>query len=193
MSLSSFDFLPTSTYSYIEVKEAYDAIMDSMVFLTPFSEGVLPYSESAKEHFLDCQKLFLLNNIVFLISLVIFIVFSILKYRNIFKNISFKGISFKSIFSFLVLAFLLVLVIYCFIDEDAAFTFFHSILFPGKTNWIFSPFLDPIINYFTMDFFLFCGGSIFIIFVGLLLINLIKEIIFYKRSKKEENINKLAK
>lgn len=184
MSLSGFDFKSDPTYTYLEVKNAYNDIMDSMVFFAPFKEGVLPFSESAEAHFLDCQKLFLLSNLVCLFSGIIYLVLLILNKKSMFKNIYFKGISFRTIFASLIFISLLALVIYVLIDENAAFAFFHSILFPGKTNWLFDPSTDPIINYFTLHFFLLCGAIIFIIFVGLYLFNLIKEIYKYNKRKK---------
>jgi integral membrane protein (TIGR01906 family) len=51
------------------------------------------------------------------------------------------------------------------IDFDRAFVVFHTLFFPGKTNWIFDWRTDPIILILPQDFFRNCG----ILIVALLL------------------------
>ena len=51
------------------------------------------------------------------------------------------------------------------LDFDRAFVVFHSIFFPGKTNWIFDWREDPIILFLPQEFFRNCA----ILILGLLL------------------------
>ena len=63
--------LPINTgYSYDTIKEAYDAVLDFLVYGTQFSTGALKYSEEGKNHFIDCKFLFDLNLYGLIISLI---------------------------------------------------------------------------------------------------------------------------
>ncbi len=179
--------------TYAELKLCYDSLMDSLIFFEPFSLGnVFIYSEEGMNHFLDCVPLFLLNNIVFLISSIGLIITTTLLKLNKFTLLKFKNFSLKSWISFGVLFLLLIIVIWALINFYSLFTCFHNLFFPGKTNWIFYPSKDPVINMFQESFFALCAGLIGTIFGTLLLIPIIKDIyliIKNKKTKKEiENI-----
>ena len=45
-------------YSHEVIKEAFDDVMDYLVFGDEFKTGQLEYSEEGKAHFEDCKKLF---------------------------------------------------------------------------------------------------------------------------------------
>ena len=52
-------------------------------------------------------------------------------------------------------------------DFDRAFVVFHALFFPGKTNWLFDPNEDQIINILPQEFFRSCAILIFgILLVG---------------------------
>jgi integral membrane protein (TIGR01906 family) len=53
-------------------------------------------------------------------------------------------------------------------DFDRAFVIFHRIFFPGKDNWIFNYYTDPIILVLPQTFFMNCA---ILIGVGLLLLS----------------------
>lgn len=175
--------------SYIELKTCYDSLMDSLIFFEPFSLGnVFIYSEEGMNHFLDCVPLFLLNNIVFLVTSIGLIITTTLLKLKKFTLLKFKNFSIKSWISFFVLFLLLIIVIWALINFYTLFSAFHHIFFPGKSNWVFYPDKDPIINMFQESFFALCAGVIGITFGVLLLIPIIKDIyliIKNKKSKKE--------
>ena len=50
-------------------------------------------------------------------------------------------------------------------DFNRAFVIFHSIFFPGKTNWIFDWRTDPIILLLPEDFFRNCAILILVLLV----------------------------
>ena len=50
-------------------------------------------------------------------------------------------------------------------DFDRAFVIFHSIFFPGKTNWIFDWRTDPIILLLPEDFFRNCAILVLVLLV----------------------------
>ena len=51
------------------------------------------------------------------------------------------------------------------LDFDRAFVVFHSIFFPGKTNWLFDWREDPIILLLPQDFFRNCAILIFALLI----------------------------
>lgn len=53
------------------------------------------------------------------------------------------------------------------IDFERLFLFLHGVLFPGKTNWVFDPDTDPVINILPEEFFLQCMIVIAVLLVGL--------------------------
>jgi integral membrane protein (TIGR01906 family) len=67
-------------------------------------------------------------------------------------------------------------------DFDRAFTVFHTLFFPGKTNWIFDWRLDPIILVLPQEFFMHCA---MLIGGGLLVFSLLVLILTGAAEKKE--------
>ena len=53
------------------------------------------------------------------------------------------------------------------LDFERAFVVFHSVFFPGKTNWVFDWYADPIIRVLPQEFFMDCA-----ILIGLGLITM---------------------
>ena len=134
---------------------SFNELMSCLVFYKePFSEGVFAFSESGMKHFLDCRILFTLDLVVFAISLPLFLA------------------------NFVPIILLGAFAIFALIDVDSAFKFFHSILFPGKTNWVFDPKTDPIINALPMEVFLSYGiiilSIIFIVLISVITVNSIR-------------------
>ena len=169
---------------------SFNELMDSLVFYKPFSEGVFPYSESGMNHFLDCRILFTIDLIVLVVSFVIFFLYLILNRLNVIKLYKIKGFSILFFASFVPIIVLGALAIFALIDVNAAYEFFHAVLFPGKTNWIFDPSEDPIINALPEQFFLDCGILIFGIMLIILLIVIIFNIV---RKVKEYSIKSFSK
>jgi len=75
----------------------------------------------------------------------------------------------------------------CAIDFDTAFTVFHSIFFPGKTNWRFNSRTDEIITALPEVFFMRCAilivSGIVIISLVLILVPTVKKFINGKRRR----------
>ena len=162
---------------------SFNELMDSLVFYKPFSEGVFDYSPSGMNHFLDCRILFTLDLLALPISFVLFLTYSFLIKFNVIKVYRIKGFSILFFASFVPIILLGALGIYALIDVNSAYAFFHTVLFPGKENWIFNPVTDPIINALPEQFFLDCGILIF----GVMLIILLVVIIFNIVRKVKQN------
>ncbi len=186
MHIGPLDLMDRSGRSYLEIKEAYDDILDSLLFFYPFKEGNFPYSESGMSHFLDCIPLFLLNNITLIVSFAVFISLFILNKKKVFNNVKiFSLFTFTSLIPLFLTFLLIIVAIIASIDFNFAFTIFHHIFFPGKENWFFDYLTDPIILIFNIQFFIDCAiliFSIILIFYSLPIIKDIKERIKNKKS-----------
>ncbi len=157
--IDAFDLPSSSGFTKTEIKIAYDEVLDYLTnpCTTTFSAGNMKFSSDGAAHFLDCKKLFTTNFVVLLLSS-FFISFTIFfKKRKkittaLFINhspIFWSGIT--TLVSTLICGILIPL------DPESAFTIFHKIFFPGKTNWVFNPYTDEIINVLPQDFFFNCA------------------------------------
>lgn len=166
--------LTQTGFSKAEIKEAYNGILD---FLTlpgkEFSTGTLKYSSDGMDHFYDCKTLFSLNTSVLFFSSATIIFLMLLKRFGKIKINTYKGFSpfFYSAVAALVIP--LFLVIFISLNFEKAFRVFHKIFFKGKSNWVFNPNTDEIINILPEQFFMNCAiliaASIFVLsFVFLL-------------------------
>ena len=165
-------------YTYSEIKDAYDDVIDYTTSNKEFKTGNLKYSDEGYDHFRDCKILFLLDFILLAISGIILI----LK-RLFLKNIKihnhsigyYSGISLLSIFTIL-------LVSYFIIGFDRFFTLFHNFFFRGKANWLLDPETDEIINIFPNQFFINCSIIIILLITIISVILIINDRINYKKN-----------
>ena len=150
-----------------EIRRAYDEMMDFCIGLTDeFSTGVLPWSQSGRDHFVDVKKLFLLDLWVLGISAAVLVadgVFrsrrKVLPYRFLGRGPGFwAAAGLGGVFS--------VIGLLAAVDFSRAFVVFHTIFFPGKTNWLFDWRTDAIILILPEEFFRNCA----ILIVALLLV-----------------------
>ena len=167
-----------SGYTYNDIKEAYDDILNYSTLNKPFSTGKLKHSAEGESHFKDCKKLFLIDFIVLGISTIIFI----LK-KKMFNNIKLFNYSIEFYSSCLVIfLFTSILFVTLTVGFDRCFEIFHNIFFLGKENWLFNPETDEIINILPQQYFMNCAILIFII-SGIISIAIILKEIIEKRFK----------
>lgn len=162
-----------SGFTETEIKQAYDEMMDSCVFGKEFSTGVMKYSESGKAHFADVAVLFRLDFIVLIVSTVILVIAWILSKKGIKPDYKIHTPRYNG--SVLLLVVTVLLGFLCAIDFNKAFVTFHHIFFPGKTNWIFDPYEDEIINVLPEEFFRNCAILIALVMIGLCAFFIISE------------------
>lgn len=140
------------------IVEAYDEILD---FLTipgrEFGSGRIPYSEQGKGHFEDCKVLFDLNRNAFLASLYVVVLLLVWHKCGIARLVKPKGRSLTFWAGVGTLGFFAVLALVVAPNFSAAFTIFHKLFFPGKSNWMFNPYDDPIILFMPIEFFMNCA------------------------------------
>ena len=178
------DALNITAYSGADrntIIEAYDELLDYLTIPgKEFSTGDFEYSEEGKSHFVDCKALFDLNLYAFIISLVGVITLLALAFSGVFRlwhpfgmNIGFSSGAF-TLGGFLVIGGLAAL------DFNTAFTIFHKLFFPGKTNWYFDWYEDQIIRILPKDFFMNCAILILVSIITLCLVSILQGLLTRK-------------
>lgn len=162
--------------SVSHIKQAYGEMLDYCMGLSnTFSVGILPFSESGASHFADVRNLFILDLAVFAVSGIALLILCL----TVRKPTGLAGHTpgFWSAVglgaSFLVMGGLVAM------DFEKAFTVFHKIFFPGKDNWVFDIYDDPVINMLPAEFFANCALLIF----AVILVSCIG-LLIYDRKKK---------
>lgn len=178
--------LPSKTgFSYNEIKESYDDVLDYCIFNKPFSTGNLKYSEEGKDHFRDCKRLFIFNFIVLGITSIIIII-----KKKWFSDIKFLRHSIGFCSSMLTLGlFIIITLISAILGFNKSFTLFHNILFMGKDNWLFNSTKDEIIKILPERYFMNCGLLIIFIICIISLSLIINEI--YKKKYCQKKVNNI--
>ena len=149
--LDALDIPAASGVSREEARANYDAVMK---FLSPFSDDAfsLPtfaWSTDGAAHFEDCKVIF--NGVYLaggLAALMLVLIGLFGGYRDR-RTLRVSGTA--------TLAIPLLLFAAVAIDFDGAFVLFHTVFFPGATNWIFDAAVDPIITILPAEFFLHCA------------------------------------
>jgi len=150
-----------------EIRTAFDEMLDYCLGKTDvFSTGVLRWSESGKSHFTDVRGLFLLDLRVLAVSAVLLVLLLPLARFALKRRPArllgrgpcfWAGAGLGAVF--LAVGGLAAL------DFDRAFVVFHSLFFPGKTNWLFDPSTDQIINILPQTYFMDCAILILAILI----------------------------
>ena len=183
--IEAMDLPGYSGYTAEEIRTAYNAILDYLTLPgREFSTGIFAHSVEGAAHFSDCKVLFDLNRNVLLASALVLEVLLLLRragktgpYRLGKKSAAFWAAVFAVVLP-------LVLGALAATDFDRAFTIFHTLFFPGKTNWIFSWRTDPIILVLPQDFFMHCA---LLIGIGLLIFSLLVLILDRAAEKKRDS------
>lgn len=162
--VSALDLPETTGWTQEEILGAYDDVMSFLLRGTEFGTGVLKWSPEGQAHFTDVRGLFQLDLWVFVISAVISAGLVLLCRKTKPYRFGKRGPSFWAGVGVLVL--FLVIGAWGATDFNRAFTAFHHIFFPGKTNWLFDPSTDQIILILPEVFFRNCA----ILAIGIILI-----------------------
>ena len=144
------------------IKEAYDEVLDYLTLPgREFGTGDFKYSEEGKSHFEDCKVLFDLNFWVLISSFAVTLALAILAKLKKFRLCRPFGFHILMTSAVSILALFAVVAMLVAIDFDAAFTVFHKLFFPGKSNWYFGWDTDQIIRILPSEFFMNCAILIF--------------------------------
>lgn len=150
-------------WSEEQIKTAYNEMMDFCLGKAEFSTGDLRWSEEGRQHFIDVRQLFLLDLRV-LTAAVLALVGLLLLAALLRRRPAPLGRKHFLFWSGSGLAAVFVVVgALAATDFDRAFTVFHQLFFPGKTNWLFDPDTDEIIRILPQDFFMHCAILILVL------------------------------
>jgi len=165
LHITALDLPGRTGYSADAIRAAYDGVLDFCAGWAPFSVGALPYSAEGASHFSDVRTLFLLDLAAALLSGAGLLLLAVsLRARR--RRLRFLGPFHPALWAGCGLqAAIGVVAALAAADFDRAFTVFHTIFFPGKTNWLFDPAADPIILLMPQEFFRNCA-----ILIGLLVL-----------------------
>ena len=169
--INALDLPQKTGYTYNEIKESYDDVLDYCLLNKEFKTGILRYSSDGFNHFKDCKILFIVDSVIFILSIIILLV-----KKKYCKEIKFLNHNISYWSGILLLGtFLIILIITIFIGFDKIFDIFHNIFFFGKENWLFDPEKDEIIKILPQRFFMNCGILIISIISVISIILIIKE------------------
>lgn len=145
--------LPARTgFSPEVIRGAFDEVMDYLVKDAPFGTGTLKWSESGMAHFADCRGLFQLDFRILAVSGTLLLAILLLVGTKKLRLHRFGGRG-PCFWAFVCMtAAVLALGIWGLVDFESLFTVFHTVFFPGKTNWIFDYRYDQIILILPEDF-----------------------------------------
>ena len=179
--ISYLNIPKTTGYTFNEIKESYDDVIDYIVFNSDFKTGKLKYSLEGEDHFKDCKKLFTINFIILGLSSI-----GLLIKKRWYNNIKLHNYNISFWSSILVISiFINVLCFSIIVGFDKFFEIFHNIFFHGKDNWLLDSKTDEIIKILPQEFFMNCAILVLSIIFIITIIIIIKEI-----SKRKAKIGK---
>ena len=169
--IGAYDLEWLSGYTENEIREAYDEVLDYLTLPgKEFGTGMIPHSADGRDHLVDCKGLFDLNASILLGSGAVLAVLAAMRKKWGPYRIGKRSAAFWAA----VLSVTLPVIIGALaaMDFDRAFVVFHSLFFPGKTNWVFDWYRDPIIRVLPQEFFRNCailiGGGLVTMAGGIL-------------------------
>ncbi|MDO4270062.1 MAG: TIGR01906 family membrane protein [Eubacteriales bacterium] len=153
-------------WSEAVIRQAYDEVMDYLVADAPFGTGELKWSASGMQHFADCKVLFRLDFILLGCASLLLLALALLRWR---RKIAFHRFAGRSPAFWAAAGMALVFALaalWALIDFNSLFTAFHSVFFPGKTNWLFDEQADQIIQILPEVFWVRTGAFVLTVSLG---------------------------
>ena len=148
------------------IREAYDEVMDYLVFGAPFGTGSLRSSANGQAHFADCRTLFRLDFLLLGVSAILLISLAMWRHRRQTAFYHLFGHSAVFCAAAGLSAIFLLVVLWAVIDFSSLFTAFHHAFFPGKTNWVFDWRTDEIILILPEAFWMRTGALVLVLCLG---------------------------
>ena len=149
--IEPLNLVARSGFSPVVIREAFDQVMDFLVFGKDYGTGQLRSSAEGMAHFADCQFLFRVD---FIVAAVTGVILLILLIRALTSPAFRKKFAFSvPLMSLFILGgIFLILGVWALVNFTSLFTVFHHIAFPGKSNWLFDYRTDQIILILPEDF-----------------------------------------
>lgn len=176
--IGAYELEQVSGYSEAQIRQAYDEVLDYLTLPgKPFGTGEMPCSHEAEHHFADCRVLFELNAFILVGSvLILALLFALRKKWGPYRLGKHSAAWWAAVLS---LTAPIMIGALAALDFDRAFVVFHSIFFPGKTNWLFDWHADQIIRVLPQAFFRNCA-----ILIGGGLVTMAGGILIWEKRKK---------
>ena len=170
--IDAYELAERSGFTESQIRQAYDEVLDYLTLPgKQFGTGVMACSHEAEHHFADCRVLFDLNAVVLVGSGAVLVLLLLMRKKWGPYRLGKRSAPFWA--AVLALAAPVIIGALAAIDFDRAFVIFHSIFFPGKTNWIFDWHADQIIRVLPQEFFRNCailiGGGLVTMAGGILI------------------------
>ena len=167
-----------------EIRQAFDEMMNFCIGLrSDFSCGLLPFSESGRDHFVDVKFLFQLDLLLLAVSLLVLLVLQrVRKYKKWTPApLLSHGPGFWGAVGLMVVFVVVALLVAS--DFTRAFVVFHTLFFPGKSNWLFDWQTDPIILLLPEVFFRNCAILIFALILFWCAVLIVTDLLLQRRRK----------
>ena len=176
--IGAYELEQVSGYSEAQIRQAYDEVLDYLTLPgKPFGTGEMPCSHEAEHHFADCRVLFELNAFILVGSgLILALLFALRKKWGPYRLGNHSAAWWAAVLS---VTAPMIIGAPAALDFDRAFVVFHSIFFPGKTNWLFDWHADQIIRVLPQAFFRNCA-----ILIGGGLVTMAGGILIWEKRKK---------
>ena len=155
--IEALDMPEKTGWTHEQIQKAYDDMMDFELKGADFATGDLKWSEDGMTHFADCKVLFLLDLRILAVTGILLLAAWILFRSKKETPARLAGRSPSFWAGVLILVLFGGFGAFAASDFDRAFTVFHKIFFPGKTNWVFDPSRDQIILVMPEEFFRNCA------------------------------------
>ena len=166
-----------------EAKQAYGEMLDYCLgYNGEFRTGVLHWSEAGKAHFDDCKFLFSLDHGIMLATDVLLLAYIVVMKLLPVRPAHFRGKGPAFWGGVALMAVFVAIAAFAATGFDRFFVIFHSVLFPGKTNWIFDWDDDAIIRILPEVYFRNCGIAI----VALLIAGCVAAILLDRYLRRKE-------
>jgi len=177
--IDAHDLAQRSGYTQEQIRQAYDQVLDYLTLPgKEFGTGDIPHSAEGKAHFEDCKGLFDLNAGLLLGSGLVLAVLTVM--RRKWGPYRLGRLSAPAWAAVLSVTAPIMIGGLAALDFDRAFVIFHGIFFPGKTNWVFDWYADPIIRVLPQEFFRNCA-----ILIGLALVWMAVGILVWEGKRKK--------
>lgn len=173
-----------------QIRQTYDEMIAFCLGKADdFSLSLLSWSKRGADHFADVRALVLWDIRLAVISCILCLAVVVLSKLGRIKLYRFcgHGPGFWAAIGFC--GILAVVGILSALDFERAFTVFHSVLFPGKDNWLFDEAVDPVICILPQKFFQSCAALIAGVAVLWCVALVLADLQVYNRNRRNEGKN----
>ncbi len=143
LHINALDLPEKTGWTAEEIRYGFDEMMDYCVFHQEFGTGVMKWSQEGYAHFADCEVLFRMDFTALAVALAA--VLLLVHIGKGYRTVRFGGRGPMFWAGSLLAVLFVVIGGLAALDFDRAFVIFHSLFFPGKSNWIFDWRVDEII------------------------------------------------